>query len=242
MEKAQAVQAVVENAAEALIQKGLPAVVHGAVMSGRPWGWITPDSHWPNYRQAKIGAGITSAGKLWVGIRWDKGLMPQARGYIAERPMLMTDEGGWAWSELMGRIDQLQEAMAETQGPSPLVVQLSFGNGVVPGFRPFLAMPKHTIVWRHQGGRLELDEPVYDIGAVQQVKEARSLAQAFDLLAKHTDWGWTWVTLSLGWHHRLVADASGAAHLGRDVLIGGLEPLLPFYVPSLKEVVPNAQG
>lgn len=242
MEKAQAVQAVVENAAEALIQKGLPAVVHGAVMSGRPWGWITPDSHWPNYRQAKIGAGITSAGKLWSGIRWDKGLMPQARGYIAERPMLMTDEGGWAWPELMERIDQLQEALAETKGPSPLVVQLSFGNGVVPGFRPFLTAPKHTIVWRYQDGRLELDEPVYDIGAVQQVKDARDLAEAFDRLAKHTDWGWTWVTLSLGWHNRPVGDASQAAHLGRDVLIGGLEPLLPFYAPSLKEVVPNAQG
>ena len=196
-----AVRAVAENAGQVLEHMGFPAYVHAVEVDGLPWNWVAPDPAWPNYRQAKIGAGILPGGdRLWVGIRWDKGLRLRARGYIAERPMLMADDGDWEWTRLMTRLDQLQEAMVNAKGPAPLVVRLSFGNGVEPGFRPFRSKLKHTVEWNHQGGKLVLTQPVYDIGAAQSVKDSTDLTEAFRRLAAGTDWDWTWATFSLGWY------------------------------------------
>jgi len=234
-----AVRAVAENVGQVLEHMGFPAHVHAVEVEGLPWSWVAPDPSWPNYRQAKIGAGVLAGGeRLWAGIRWDKGLGLRARGYIAERPMLMANDGDWEWTRLMARLPLLQEAMANTKGPAPLVATLSFGNGVEPGFRPFGSRLKHVVAWNVQAEQLVLAEPVYDIGAAQSVKDAPDLVEAMRRLEEGTDWDWTWVTFSLGWYQPAPDRPSLGARLGRELLVGWLDPLLPFYM-ELKEVTPS---
>jgi hypothetical protein len=239
MYNAGAVRAVVDSVAQDLEQRGLPAFVHSLESNGLPWGWVTPDESWPNFRKAKIGAGVvTDKTRVWTGIRWDKGLKLRARGYIVERPMVMSDEQDWDWVGLMNQLPELELAMAETQGPSPLIVQVSFSNGVVPGFRPFVSAPRHTVEWTFDHDHLVLAAPVYDIGAAQTIKNSQHLSDVFAGLAEHSDWDWTWVTLSLGWYQVAPDRPSAGTRLGRELLPRWIDPLLPFYV-DLKAVQPH---
>lgn len=230
-----AAQAVAESAAAALEQLGFPAHIQHVDLDGRPWSWIVPQGGWPDYQHAKIGVGVAEDGKrLWTGIRWDKGLKARARGYIVDRRMLM-DRGDWDWERIGVKLPELQEAMNSVKGPEPLSVQISFGNGLLPGFRPFGTKARHTVEWTWQDQRLVLARPVYDIGASQPLQRAVGIQDALDVLRDQTDWDWTWATLAMGWYQSAPDRPSTGARLGRELLVTWLDPLLPFYV-ALDEV------
>ncbi len=228
MDRVEVVRAVAANTARVLQTKGMSAHVHNETMDGKPWCWVTADAGWPDYRHAKIGVGIhTDGNRLWLGVRWDKGLTVNARGYIAEPRMLM-DGPQWDWSRLTEELAGLEDASAKVNGPSPTLVQLGFGNGLLPGFRPFASHFPHQVEWTIQEGGLKLVHPVYDIGATQALQGVEHLGDALQILVAQTDWAWTWAMLKVGWVTALPRDAAAGASLGEERFIVWLEPVLAF--------------
>ena len=229
MNHVEVVRAVATNAAQVLQAKEFAAHVHNEDMEGEPWCWITSDASWPDYRHAKIGVGVEDPGRrLWLGVRWDKGLTQRARGYIAEPRMLMNGQP-WNWPGLTANAAALEDALATANGPSPTVVQLGFGNGMLPGFRPFSSPWQHMVEWTYQEGGLKLTRPVYDIGATQALVRAEHLGDALKILAAETDWSWTWAALKIGWFIAAPRDVDSGARLGKERLVGWLEPFLSFW-------------
>lgn len=222
-----AISAIAQQMKIVLDQREIPAYTATSEVGGRPWAFIAPDPVWPDYRDAKIAAGIRADGKteeLLVGMRWDKGLAPRARGY-APRRMLM--DSAWAFNQL--EWDALAQTLNTLSGPGPLLVEIAFDNGVRPGFQPFTTELRHRVLYRWTNGQLALERPGYDLGIPEALPAATSLADAMGILSGRSEWYWTWLTLTIGWTMAPPDRPSVGTRLGRDQLYGWLEPLIAGY-------------
>lgn len=235
-----AVPAIAQQMKAILDQREIPAFVATGEVDGRPWAWVAPDPVWPDYRHAKIAAGIRADDKteeLFVGMRWDKGLAPRARGYVPRR-MLM--ESTWAFAQIDWK--GLEQKLGGLSGSGPLMIEVAFDNGVRPGFQPFASELRHRALYRWADSKLVLERPVYDLGVPEPLTAAPGLAEVMALLADRSEWYWTWLTLTIGWIMAPPDRPSAGTRIGRDQLPGWLDPLITAYYPHVAAVGEKRSG
>lgn len=217
---------VAEALAGKLREAELPAVVHEQIGQSSAFWWICPGPDWPQYKSSQWLIRLDEDNTLWCGLDWEKGLAPDARGYIAAAPFFMDEP--WDWTHLVKGVAQgiLTQAIG---GVKPLLVRVRFTNGLVPGFDPYSATFKHEMQWELGEDTMRLALPVYETGGAGRVARVSSLSDLWRELENLPEWRWLWVSCFLGWKLPAPDRPSHGQALLENQLWERLTALLPWY-------------